>query len=176
MSKKEYEAFVDEDGYTLYVAGMNWYRLFSSMKTDTQLLMIKLLLEDESGEHKVLKRDAKFFDEELKELESKSSSEQIIQTITNTEMDVYEYSAYLLPSKAKLDSLLPTAFTIRCKELEGVINDNFNRGVLTQLYQIAQTKPQYILSIKNNEIVGVSERIIPDIEDHIYSELCKYSD
>ena len=33
MSKKEYEVFVDEDGYTLYVAGMNWHRLFSSMKT-----------------------------------------------------------------------------------------------------------------------------------------------
>jgi hypothetical protein len=176
MSTKIYEVFVDDDGYTLYIAGMNWQRVFSTMKADTQLLIITLLLENEAGNHKVIKRDAKFFDDELKELEKKCTQEKIIQIVKRTGMDVYEYYAYLLPEKARLESLLPTAFTIRHKNLEQIINDHIEDGVLKQLYKIAKTKPQHILSIAGNDIVDVSERIIPDIEDHIYSELCKYSD
>ncbi len=173
MGKKTYEVFVDEDGYTLYIAGMNWQRVFSSMKADTPLLIITLLLEDEEGKNKVIKRDAKFFDEELKELEQKSTPEKIIHSIKSTDMDVYEYYAYLYPEKARLESLLPTAFTLRHKKLEQVINDHFEDGVLKQLYNIAKTNPQHILTITENEIVDVSEKVMPNIEDYIQGELVR---
>jgi hypothetical protein len=146
------------------------------MKPDTQLLIITLLIEDEVGNHKVIKRDAKFFDDELKEFEEKSTPEKIIHKIKTTGMDVYEINAYMLPEKTKLESLLPTAFTLRHENLEQIIFNHFEGSVIHKLYKIAKTKPQYILSIAANVIVNVSERITPDIEDHIYSELCKYSD
>jgi hypothetical protein len=178
MKNKNYETFINKNGTAFYVGGVDWLTVFYKMKKEVSVKMNTMILEDEQNSRLILKRTANIFEGDLKILEPINCipADVIDAVITSKQQDVYEYHA-VLNDIYELDSILPTCFTIRGKNVNQFIQNSFRPGLIIELLELAQTNPEHILTIENEKVVEVSEPITLDIEDHVYAEVCsQYSD
>jgi hypothetical protein len=173
MSKRIYETFINHDDTTFYIGGAIWISVFHLMKKQMQVTMNTMVLERPQGTGLILKRTANIFDGELKILQPNySTPADVIDAVMSSMQIVYEYHA-VLNDTYKLDSIIPTCFTIRGKNVSQFIENNFRPGVIIELMELAKTQPEHILTTDNGKLVSVSKRISLDIGDYINNELSK---
>lgn len=173
MGKRIYETYIKRDDTAFYIGGANWISVFYFMKKEVQVTMNTMVLESSQSTGLILKRKANVFDGELTILEpTYCTPADVIDAVMSSAQDVYEYHA-VLNDTYELDSILPTAFIIRGKSVSQFIQNSFRTGIITELLELAQTKPDHILTTDNGKLVDVSEQVTLDIEDYIHGELVK---
>jgi hypothetical protein len=176
MKNKTYETFVNKNGTAFYVGGLDWLPVFLHMKKTISITMNTMVLETDDSKGLILKRTANVFDGELKILEPvHCTSADVIDAVMTSKQDVYEYHA-VLDDKYELDSILPSSFVIRGNNVIEFVQNAFRPCMITELLELAQTKPEHILTVENGKVVDISERITLDIDDHIYSELTRVAE
>jgi len=178
MKNKNYETFINKNGTAFYVGGVDWLTVFYKMKKEVSVKMNTMILEDEQNSRLILKRTANIFEGDLKILEPINCipADVIDAVMTSKQQDVYEYHA-VLNDIYELDSILPTAFVIRGNKVGDFVKNAFRPSIITELLDLAQTKPNHILKVENGKVVDVSELITLDIEDHVYAVICnQYAD
>ena len=173
MGKKIHETFINKNDTAFYVGGVGCITVFYMMKKEVQVTMNTMVMESQKSKGLILKRTANIFEGELTLLEpTYCTPADVIDAVMSSAQDVYEYHA-VLNDTYELDSILPTAFIIRGKSVSQFIQNSFRTGIITELLELAQTKPDHILTSDNGKLVDVSEQVTLDIEDHIYAELVR---
>lgn len=173
MGKKIYDTYIKSDDTVFYISGASWISVFYFMKKEVQVTMNTMVLESSQSTGLILHRTANIFDGELKILEPTSCTPaDVIDAVMSSTQDVYEYHA-ILNNMYVLDSIVPNSFTIRGKNVSQFIQNSFRTGLITELLEMAQIKPDQILTAYNGKLVDVSERITLDIEDHLNLQFSK---
>jgi hypothetical protein len=169
-----YEVFIDSKNSSLYFNFIGWREVFSMMSPSLKVNMKTLILVsgDESFYGKILSRPQERFDGELVMLKAPCTGDKVVDTITSTGQDVYEYHAYL-SEDGVIDSVAPTSFIIYHSQVDQYFKKYFLSTLLEKLINIAQEHQNYLIRLNSKFDLVCKEEVNIDIFDFIYAKLCK---
>jgi hypothetical protein len=170
---KYYEVYIDSKHSSLYFNFIGWQEVFSMMSPELEVSMKTLVLEsgDENFYGKILSRPQERYDGELITLKDACSGDKVVDVITSTGQDVYEYQAFL-SDDGSINSVTPTSFILYHSHIDLYFKKYFHSPLMEKLITIAKEHEGFLIRLNTKLDLVKKERVDKDIFDFVYAKLC----